>query len=318
MPAVRGWSAVAACVLAASAACHHPAIKRVVGPALPDAANVAALWREPDSPRDLFGGVGGAERSPDPRDQFTVIDVKEGSFSEGYTVTDTRGREWSVKFPPEAQPEVVVSRIVWGLGYHQVPTYLLPSWEAKRALGPNPQREARFRPKHIAIDGVALKEKGDWSYYQNPFVGRRELAGLLVLQVMLANSDLKDAQNVLYELEQPLEGSRVWYVARDLGHTFGRTGRVDAPRNDIEAFETGKFIRGVKDGFVQFEFHSRHGALVEHVTVADVRWICTRLSAFTDRQWNDAFRAGGYDPVMTGRFVRSLKQRIAQGLALPE
>jgi hypothetical protein len=314
--AARRWSAVAVCVLAASAACH-PAIKPVE-PALPGAADVSALWRAPDSPRDLFGGVGGAERSPDPRARFTVIEIKEGSFSEGYTVTDPEGREWSVKFPPEAQPEVVASRIFWGLGYHQVPTYLLHAWEARRALGPNPQRAARFRPKHISIDGVALKEKSDWSYYQNPFVGRPELAGLIVLQVMLANSDLKDGQNVLYELDRPLEGSRVWYVARDLGHTLGRTGRVDAPRNDIAAFETARFIRGVKDGYVQFEFHSRHSPLVEHITVADVRWICTRLSALTDRQWNDAFSAGGYDPDLAARFVRVLKQRIAQGLALPE
>lgn len=314
--ALRAGLAAGACVLATSVACHR-AIKSIE-PALPGADAVAALWRAPESARDLFGGVGGTERAPNPRALFLVTEVKEGSYSEGYSVKDPDGHEWSVKFPPEAQPEVVSSRIFWGLGYHQVPTYLLPSWQAKRALRANPQRAARFRPKHITIDGVALKEKGDWSYYQNPFVGRRELAGLIVLQVMLANSDLKDAQNMLYELDRPLEGSRAWYVARDLGHTFGRTGRFDAPRNDIEAFEHARFITGVKDGVVQFEFRGRHGALVEHITPADVRWICTRLSAFTDRQWNDAFRAGGYDEEMTGRFVRALKQRIAQGLALPE
>ena len=53
---------------------------------------------------------------------------------------------------------------------------------------------------------------------------RREMNGLLVLQAMLGNSDLKDAQNALYKLKEPFEGAKQWYVARDLGQTFGRTG----------------------------------------------------------------------------------------------
>ena len=41
--------------------------------------------------------------------------------------------EWSAKIGPEAQTEVVVSRILWGLGYHQPPIYYLPSWTLDRA-----------------------------------------------------------------------------------------------------------------------------------------------------------------------------------------
>lgn len=300
-------------VIALGVACH-PAI-RPVAPEVTGADRQAALWRAPERNRDLFAGVGGARLAPNARDRYTVIAIKEGGFSEGYTVIDSWGREWSAKFPPEAQTEVVSSRILWGVGYHQVPIYLLTGWTATAAKDPNPQRPARFRAKDIPLGGMT--EAGSWSYYQNPFVGSRELAGLIVLQVMLGNSDLKDEQNVLYELGRPLEGSRVWYVARDLGHTFGRSGLVRAPRNDIEAFEQAPFITGVKDGFVDVEFDGRHGALVEKITVADVRWICQRLNALTDRQWRDAFRAGAYEPALANRFIRRMKQKIAEGLALP-
>ncbi len=44
------------------------------------------------------------------------------------TSKDPDGLEWSAKIGPEAQTEVVVSRILWGLGYHQPPIYYLPSW----------------------------------------------------------------------------------------------------------------------------------------------------------------------------------------------
>ena len=302
----------------ATAACHPP-IKPVT-PSVTGADAESALWRAPDGERDLFAGLGGAALAPDPQEKYSVIAIKQGGFSRGYSVMDSRGREWSVKFPPEAQTEVVTSRLLWGLGFLQVPIYLLDKWTATSAKDPNPQRPARFRAKDkdLAIDGTSFKEAGPWSYYQNPFVGMRPLAGLIVLQVMLGNSDLKDEQNMLYELSRPLEGARVWYVARDLGHTFGRSGLLDAPRNDIDVFEKAPFIKEVKDGIVKFHFAGRHGALVDKITPADVKWICTRLGGLTDKQWQDAFRAGGYQPDLAARFIARMKQKIGEGLALSQ
>ena len=57
---------------------------------------------------------------------------------------------------------------------------------------------------------------------------------LLVLQAMLGNSDIKDDNNAFYELAEPFEGAKSWYVARDLGQTFGRTGVIDAPRGETD------------------------------------------------------------------------------------
>ena len=119
--------------------------------------------------------------------------------------------------------------------------------------------------------------------------------GLLVLQVMLGNSDLKDQQNVIYELKSKYEGASKWYVARDLGQSFGRTGRFNPPRGDIKVWD-----------------HQ----LVSNMTVADVRWICEHLQQLTDRQWKDAFRAGGYPPELADRFIRRFKQKIDEGLTI--
>jgi hypothetical protein len=271
---------------------------------------------QPERGRDLFHGVGGKRLSPDPAATYTVIEIKRGGFSRGYTVTGPGDREWSAKFPPEAGTEVVASRIHWGIGYHQPPIYLLRDWTAVGATSPNPQLPARFREKDPALHGL---DAGDsWSYYENPFVGTRQMNALLVLQAMLGNSDLKDAQNVIYSLDREFEGARRWYVARDLGQTFGRTGVIDAPRGDIEVFEETPFIRGVEDGKVRFDYRGRHKALLENIRPADVRWLCERLDALTDAQWDDAFRAGGIDSRAAERFVRRMKQKIAEGLAIKE
>ena len=220
---------------------------------------MAELWVRPEPNRDLYYGVGGKALAPDPAARYTVIEIKRSGYSSGYTVKDEADREWSVKFPPEAPTETTASRILWGIGYHQPPVYYVPSWNARKATSPNPQMSARFREKKPDLHG--LDAKSDWSYYQNPFVGTREMNGLLVLQAMLGNSDLKDAQNALYKLKQPFEGAKRWYVARDLGQTFGRTGVVDAPRGDLGVFEQTPFITGVADGTVQFDYRGRHRAL---------------------------------------------------------
>jgi hypothetical protein len=303
-----------ACLLAAGllAACH-PSVKSTL-PTAPSAAQLAQLWVQPDRSRDLYWGVGGNRLAPDPTAPYSVIEIKRSGFSRGYTVTDKAGHQWSVKFPPEASTEVVASRLHWGLGYHQPPIYLLTDWTAAKATSPNPQLPARFRASKPNLHG--LDATGTWSYYRNPFVGTPQLQGLLVLQAMLGNSDLKDDNNATYALTEAFEGARTWYVARDLGHTFGRTGVVDAPRGDIQVFDETPFITGVVNGRVTLDWRGRHAALFRDIKPSDVRWICTRLSTLTDRQWQDAFRAGGFDDQTTARFIRRLKQKIAQGLAL--
>jgi hypothetical protein len=291
------------------------AVLAVWPPQRPGAAvDVAPLWREPEAGRDLLHGPGGPKLAPGLHDLFTVTAIKRGGFSKGYTVRDRAGREWSAKLYPEARTEVVASRILWAVGYHQPPIYTLERWQAAGAEGPNPQPVARFREEKPAFHG--LEEDGPWSYADNPFVGTRELAGLLVLQVMLGNSDLKADNNMHYRLDRPVEGAREWYVARDLGHTFGRTGVVGAPRDDVAVFDETPFITGVVDGRVKFDYRGLHSGLFKHITVEDVHWICRRLDALTDAQWADAFRAGGYPEPTARRYLRRLEQKIAEGLAL--
>ena len=282
--------------------------------AAPAAADLAELWVEPSADRDLFNGVGGASLAPDPREVFKVIEIKATGYSDGYIVADGAKRQWSAKFPPEGHSEVVASRLAWGIGYHQPPIYYLDGWHALGADGPNPQRGARFREKGPDFHG--LSDDGTWSYYKNPFSDTVQMRGLLVFHAMLGNSDLKDKQNAIYTLKDSVDGARKWYVARDLGQTFGRTGMINPPRADIDAFEKTPFILGTSGDRVMLEYRGRHKALFDNIRVADVVWLCDRLSKLTDRQLLDAFRAGGYDAPLATRFITRLKAKVAEGLAL--
>ncbi len=300
-------------IVCLTVACANRAIRSTATTPV-TAAQMAELWYAPEAARDLFLGVGGARLAPDPAATYKVLENKTTGFSMGMTVEGPGTRKWSVKFPPEASTEVVASRLLWGLGYHQPPIYYVGKWNAEGASDPNPQLPGRFRESAPDLHG--LDATGTWSYYQNPLVGTKELNGLLVLQVMLGNSDLKDEQNALYTLPEPFERASRWYVARYLGQSFGRTGVLDAPRGDLKVFEETPFIKGMAGQYVRFDYRGRHGVLVDRMTAADVHWICERLQKLTDKQWDDAFRAGGYAPEIANRFIRRFKQKIDEGLAL--
>lgn len=291
-------------------ACAEPKIRRTTPSSL-GRVSTAELWIEPTNiaARDLFWGPGGREMAPHNGDTFTFKEEKLGGYSPGFTVKDASDREWSAKQGPEAQTEVVASRIYWAVGFHQPPTYLVAEWNLKGGPSEGPQQSARFRPD-------IGKVVGDWSLHENPFVGTEPYRGLIVLSVILNNWDVKPAQNKIYEFDAPRDGARRWFVARDLGATFGRPQWPDGSRSNPEHFETHPFILGFDGDRPRFAYQGRHDELLRQIRRHDIRWMSERLAKITDKQLSDAFQAGGYSNELADRFIRRLKQKIADGLAV--
>jgi hypothetical protein len=311
---VRGTSAVASVVvLLTSVSCGYTSKGVHLPDAKPTPQQMAELWIEPEGPRDLFWGVGGKQHAPS-RDVTYAVEKKDDTgFSVSYDVTSPDEVEWSAKIGPEAQTEVVVSRILWGLGYHQPPVYYLPSWKVKTADGQEKiESEARFRPK---LENLKRLDKL-WFWQDNPFVGTRPFNGLLVVLLMLNSTDLKNDNNSLYELPEPSEGARTWYVVRDLGAALGETGKLFPRRNWLAGFEQAGFIRKVEGDQILFDYKGRHQELMKIITPADVRWASLRMRGLTDAQWRDAFRAANYTDEMTDRFLRKIHEKIEQGLSI--
>ena len=131
---------------------------------------------------------------------------------------------------------------------------------------------------------------------------------------MFNSSDLKNSNNTLYEYTPPAGGSpRHWYVVRDLGLALGRTGRFRPLRNNFDMFSRTEFITGERRGFIEFDYHGLHKELVTgRITREDVRWAGALIGGLSERQWQDAFRAGGYAPDVAARFINILRERIVQ------
>jgi hypothetical protein len=277
---------------------------------------MAELWQEPADleQRDLFYGAGGARRAPDPNDRHQFLGAKATGTQPGYDVKDSRGREWSVKMGPEARIEVVVSRVVWAVGYHQPTAYYLPRWTLVREGRSVVQEGGRFR-----LEQTTTKKVSMWSWRDSPFMGTRPLAGLFVLMIIFNNWDLKSAQNAIYQVGPDGEDAPQRYMVRDLGASLGKTawptfGNKDNP----DDFDREPFILGVEGNRVRFGYQDAwlEPQLQNSVAPDDVRWICRLLARLSPKQWSDAFRAGGFTDQEAERYIRRLREKVTQGVNL--
>ncbi len=282
------------------------------------------LWIEPQDleSRDLFYGSGGSALAPNPSRPYELIAVDDTGYSPGYDVRDQQGTQWSVKLGIEAQPELVASRVLWAVGYHQPPIYVLTEWElVGRQAGT--QGIARFRRESADQPVVA-----DWSWYENPFATTQAFRGLLVANLILNNWDLKTSNNRVYDVLDGDGARRRVYVVRDLGASLGKTtfpkflswtplrGMKQGSRNDVEGFEEQGFISDVQGSRVEFDYNGVHTRLMDTVTVEDVVWICKLMARISDQQWSAAFRSAGYQDAEQQRYIAKMKSKIREGLAL--
>jgi hypothetical protein len=275
-----------------------------------DRPNIAELWEDPGDviSRDLFYGRGGKALVPSSATPFEFKGIDSVGYSTGYDVVDPEGRKWAVKTGDEAQPEVVSSRVLWAAGYRQPVMYFVPEWTLKNGPVAKPL-SGRFRYGHDH------KSVGDWSWTENPFFGTREFKGLVITNLLLNNWDIKTTNNRIYEMAEGVTPSR-WFVAQDVGASLGKTAWPVGNRNNVDDFERQRFVLGVENGRVQFDYQARHRELLENITPADVVWICRILDKISDPQWDDAFRGAAYPEETADRYIRKLKSKIQEGLAV--
>jgi hypothetical protein len=271
-------------------------------------AAIDELWRDPGdvAARDLRWGRGGKGAAPSADVEYEFKASDTTGYSPGYDVVDPGGRKWDVKTGDEGQTEVMASRLLWAVGYHQPVVYFVPEWKLKNGPVSRPN-SGRFR---LSSDHDT---DGEWSWTDNPFLGTRQLKGLIVANLIINNWDLKPSQNRLYtEVRNPPR----WFVVQDIGASFGKTAWPVGNRNNIDDFESQRLVLGVENGRVQFDYHARHKDLLSDITPADVVWICRLFARITDRQWADLFAGAAIADDVGLRYTRKIKSKVQEGLAL--
>jgi hypothetical protein len=283
----------------------------------------AVLWRAPAdiASRDLFLGPGGEEKKPN-LSNLTFISANQEGYSVRYHVRDGSGRKWVVKVGNEARPETTAIRLLWAVGYVTEINYLMPCVHIAGA--PKPRKDVPrcegdgFADARFEERGDGVKRGDNWDWKSNPFYGKRELNGLLVMMALLNNWDLKTSNNVVLQATNAEGVTEQRYVISDLGATFGKTGgAISHSRNEPEKYVKTQFVEGAKGGRVRFAYSGKQSGLFDEISVADAKWIGSLLAQLSDKQLEDAFRAAAFTPEETQMLVAQVKDRINQLVNLP-
>jgi hypothetical protein len=297
-----------------------------------DAANFPQqIWRDPGdmASLDLIYGTGGKAHAPDPTGTFTFDKEDLAQTSPKFWVTDGQGVAWKVKLGAEPQAETAATRFLWAAGYFVNEDFYISDLTVKGL--PKLQRGQEFVSSGGIVHGARLERRlttvtklGDWDWFDNPFLGRRELNGLRVMMSLLNNWDLKAANNSIYAVD----GERR-YAVSDVGATFGNTGNsLTRSKGVPKDYERSAFIAKDSPDFMDFVLHSRPfftgvveasnyrertkmEEITKHIPRADAQWLGQRLSRLTDDQIRDAFRAAGFGSQDVERLTRTIRQRFA-------
>jgi hypothetical protein len=266
------------------------------------------LWEPVDvSAQNLLLGPGRNAMQPD-LSRVTFIKEEKGGYSKKYRIKDGSGRVWVAKLGKEAQSETAAIRLLSAVGYKTEVNYLVPRMTVP---GKGTFTNVRLEARPDDVD-----RKGEWRWDKNPFKGTNELQGLKIMMAFLNNWDMKNSNNVILET-----GDEKQYAISDLGVSFGKTGVnkfawlrwIGRSRNAPNDYAKAKFIKGVnRDGRVKIHFNGKNHDELDHITVANARWLADLLTQLSDRQIRDAFRAANYSQANINLLTRAVKDRIAQ------
>ena len=326
---IRGWISP---ILFLIALCGPAAAQKHSGV---DAAKgqPAAIWEDPGDigAKNLFAGPGSTKDRPQPPFKFLKED-KHGHNSK-FDVKDSRGETWRAKLGIEAQPETVAIRLLWAVGFYTNENYFYPELKVEDL----PAHLHRGQGHVISpgrLEGVRLQRHGPdekksarWNWRHNRFTGTRELNGLRVMMALIANWDLKEENNAIVKADKQEQ----WLVT-DVGTAFGSQGMQlteGASKNNLKAYEHARFIKKVTPEYVDFNLPQRPPLIFlfalptfihqicmrsvgNHVPRQDAKWMGSLLAQLSERQIEDAFRAGGYTPDEALAYSAALRRRIAQ------
>jgi hypothetical protein len=264
----------------------------------------AVIWREPTDikTRDLYWGPGGQEDAP--KGSLTYIQEKFNGVNPKFDVRDEDGIRWGVKFGKEARPEVAATRLVWAVGYftnedyyiHDLPTKGLPQLSRGQEYMSHGQiADARLK-RHLKGE----HKIADWSWDHNPFVGTKELHGLEIMMEIICNTDLKPANQHVYD-EKGIEQR---YIAADIGSAFGKAGKtLGRSKGNLADYLSEPLIKNVASDYVDF-WHFKH------IPKTDAEWIGGWLAQLSDEQISDCFRAAGFSPEEIAGFTKKVRDKI--------
>ena len=284
-------------------------------------AGAPRLWRDPGpiAARDLLWGSGAAASAPKP--PFKFLEEDKGGSQPKVTLTDARATTWDVKFGVEVSAEIASNRLLWALGYLVEEMHFVPSGtiggvtglkRAAKHIGPDGRfTRARFR----RVDPALRRSEEPWTFQQNPFLGTKELSGLVILMNLINNWDIDKAlNNRVLVATLPDGASERRFIVSDLGATFGKMGGSMGQKTkwNLKDYIAEDFIERVRDGKLQLDYEGFESKGLGEVPLDHARWFMALLAQLTPSQLRAPFEAAGATSAEVDGYSKRLASKIAE------
>ena len=216
-----------------------------------------------------------------------------------------RRTTWDVKFGVEVPAEIASNRIVWSLGYLGEEMYLVRDGRIERLPALKRAAEAvssdgRFKSARFRrVDPRLARTDEPWTFQKNPFIGTRELSGLVVLMSLINNWDIDEALNNRVLTATLSDGTiERWYIVSDLGATFGKMGGAFGKKTKwvLNDYINEDFIERVHAGKLHLDYEGFESAGLGEVPLEHARWFAGLISRISPAQLRRAFEAAGAMP----------------------
>ena len=281
----------------------------------------AKLWKDPApiAQRDLRWGSGSQARAP--KAPFKFVEEDKGGSQPKVTIADASGTTWDVKFGVEVPAELASNRIVWALGYLVEEMYHVPAGTIQGVTGLKRAAEhvtatgqfknARFR----RVDARLRRTDEPWTFQQNPFLGTREMSGLVVLMSLINNWDIDKAlNNRVLVATLPDGSSERWFIVSDLGATFGKMGGSLGQKTkwNLKDYIAEDFIERVHEGKLHLDYEGFESEGLGEVPLEHARWFTSLVSQLTAAQLRSAFEAAGAGPQEVDGYTKRFLSKVAE------
>lgn len=286
-------------------------------------ANAPMIWedRGPIQYLDLYWGNGSPERVP--VGPFTFVAEDLGGTNPKANVRDTNGVLWGVKWDEEKQAEVAASRMAWTMGlrvdemyYVETGTILFPGGQR-----PSFERIGSYIDKQGNLTSAARfkrwipeqKSRGEWRYGRNPLMAEDGYSVLLLMDVIMANWDAKNANTRVLTVPETT-GLTDWYMIGDYGACFGKMGgSTSHSKYRLKDFVANPPVIGsVSRNTVYLAFKGQNATAHASVPLEGARLFANRAAELTLAQVEDAFRAAHASEEEQHGFARAVYGRIRE------
>ncbi len=171
----------------------------------------------------------------------------------------------------------------------------------------NDQVTIVFRDGLIEAKPKGLERLGTWGWSANGHRSLREVRGLHMFNMWIANNDVKEAGNNKLVFKRKKDDYEIYQFVHDLGFSFGRFSREkpeDFPWN---------FVESSSDNHVDFKYYSfQENSGFDHVSYYDAKWMARKIGQLSRAQIAEAIALGNWPEPVQKLLVEKLIARRNQ------